>query len=214
MPISRIKRNNLMQLNNFENLDEDSKISFKIRKKGKFIKKSKENISSDLAYENLSEEDKHKYNILSGKSRYYSYVSYGCIGIAMATAIYNGLDILGEDFFDFSYGIVNGLSLMVAESFEYGFTNILETFARVFTVAIPAVEALPLLCKSDIYSSLAKDMIKTRKEGITEKFVNKMANRYASKKELKEHNVVINPYIDEPEEATVSTCLFEDTNTK
>ena len=213
MPISRIKRNSFIELTDNEDFDKNSKISFKRKKKDKFLKNCKENISSDLTYENLSEEDKRKYNILIGKSKYFGYLGYGCIGIAMATAIYNGYDVLGEDFFNFSYGIMNGFYLMAAESFEYGFTNFLETIARTFTVIIPVCEVLSLSSKSDIYSALANRLVKTHKEGLTEKFVNKMADRYANKKELKERNALINPY-DEPEEVAVSTCLFEDTNAK
>lgn len=184
--------------------------TFATMKKGKFLRRVKENIESDLPYDKLSKEDKHKYNILAGKSKYISYLSFGCLGIAITTAVINGQAVMGDDFLNFSYGIANAIGLTMADSLEYAFTNIGETALRVASVVIPLSKSYDLTIKSDIYNSQAKELLGTKKENMVGKFINKMATRYANKKELEESGAVINPYVSEPEEAPINACSYEE----
>ena len=215
MPITRIKRNHeTKQIDNgYDDIAENeinSKSTFATKKKGKFLRSLKERLSSDNPYDKLSEEDKQKYNYLSGQSKYTLYLGLGCTGIAIAAAIYNGQVVMGEDFLNFSYGLENSFALTFAESLEYGFSNITESFLRALTVVIPAYKSYGLMAKSDSYSVQASELLGTHKESITEKFVNKMATRYANAKALKESGAVINPYIDEPEDAPVEAHPYEE----
>ena len=161
-------------------------------------------------YDKLSEEDKQKYNYLAGKSKYSVYLSLGCLGIAITTAVINGQAIMGDDFLNFSYGISNAIGLIVADSLEYAFTYIGETALRLASVVIPIDRFYNFAIKSDVYTSQANELLGTNKETMAEKFINKMASRYAKAKALKESGAVINPYIDEPEEAPVNACSYEE----
>ncbi len=215
MPITRIKRNHeTNQIDyGYDDITENeinSKSTFATKKKGKFLRSLKERLASDNPYDKLSEEDKQKYNYLSGQSKYTLYLGLGCTGIAIATAIYNGQVIMGDDFLNFSYGIIDNFALTIAESLEYGFSNLVESFARAFTVAIPSLLSNTLIRKSDFYSVQANELLGTHKESITEKFVNKMATRYANAKALKESGAVINPYVNEPEEVPVNAHPCEE----
>lgn len=215
MPIIRKKKN--QEAHNFdydlfdnEENEDNEKLSFQAKKKRKFSKNLKERLECDNPYDNLNEEDKQKYNYLAGQAKYSQYLSMGCIGIAIATAIYNGQAIMGEDFLNFSYGIVDSLALTVTESMEYLFSNIIETFVRAAVVVLPLEKALSFDNRSDIYRSQANEMLGTHKKTLAEKFISKMATRYVNKKSLKESGAVINPYVDEPEEAPVEITPCEE----
>ena len=215
MPIIRPRRNhetNQIDYGYDDAIENEinSKPTFATKKKGKFLTSLKERLSSDKPYDKLSEEDKQKYNYLAGQAKYTNYLGFGCLGIAAATAIFNGQAIMGADFLNFSYGITDNIALTLAESLEYTFFHIPETLARFALVFAPAYKAVSFALKSDAYSSQASELLGAHKESITEKFVNKMASRYANAKALKESGAVINPYIDEPEEAPVNDYPCEE----
>lgn len=156
--------------------------SFFAKKKIKEDKKLKENISNEVLYQNLSEEDKRRYDIFMAKSKYNKYLSYGCLGLTMAIAVAHGIDIMDGALYDPSYGFADNLALLFASGLEYTFSNVVEAVIRIITIILPFEYSESFRAKSYANEDMAQEILSAdRKSSMVDNFVHKLAKKHANK---------------------------------
>lgn len=190
--------------------------SFKERRQEKEQRKIDEKLKYELAYDNLSEEEKARFDLLVKEKKLYTYAEKGLLIVAVVLMLYHGNQVMDGTLYDMDLPIIRNMSSILGTSFEKLLMNPIDSIARIATILVPwCLGNNATTLKHDATTEQNYILGIPRKKGLIDKLFTMSVNRKNKIQENKEKETkgfTINPYEVEqvPEKVVVSNSIEKD----